>query len=600
MSSGSSRLRALVVLSLAVLACRGDGDAGGADTPGGIRTRAVAASLPAGARVVISGYDLQGFWTRLQGSRLYQELQAVQGVRDALAPLAESRREIREDICIEVDESTIMSLFGRKFDLGFYGELPGDRADLILVAEVADEDAAETLLEQCEAQLTADKGATFSEAEVGGRTVRVASNREGEEVLFYSLEDGRLALGTTRARLEQTLTIGGDAEGAARAMTSVDGYTSALRKLPAATVVVYVDQAAMRQAAEAAMADSAGPAAGSDRMAAARTALGAYPMADGVVFGLQWEDSGIGGTMYTRFPPGERPELARMLTATPGEVRSLAFQPEGTLLYGALNTLDARVVYDEMYRYAVDATRLQMGVAGTPDSVQADSVVAAGLARTESELGVDVEDDLVSWVGKEVALAVTGVDQSGFFPVPEVGLTIATTDESRTRQVMATLETRVSEMALARASIPLAWQTVEHEGQTIRYAPTPMGEGLSLAWAVTDQFLLLASSRGLVQRMIDARAGRAPALPANPEFGALTEFYPQQANAIGFVNIERILTEVEGLMTTYGQMSGNAAVADSASTGRRVVAALKNAPRLGFYSEADGDGVFGHFMLEVR
>ena len=165
MFSGSTRLRALVVLCLAVLACRGDGDAGGAETPGGIRTRAVAASLPAGARVVISGYDLQAFWTRLQGSRLYQELQAVQGVRDALAPLEESRREIREDICIEVDESTIMSLFGRKFDLGFYGELPGDRADLILVAEVADEDAAETLLEECEAQLTADKGATFSEAD---------------------------------------------------------------------------------------------------------------------------------------------------------------------------------------------------------------------------------------------------------------------------------------------------------------------------------------------------------------------------------------------------------------------------------------------------
>ncbi|HUP20509.1 MAG TPA: DUF3352 domain-containing protein, partial [Gemmatimonadota bacterium] len=549
--------------------------------------------------VVVSGYDLQGFWTRLQGSRLYQELQAVQGVRDALAPLEESRREIREEICLDVDESTMMSLFGRKFDIGFYGELPGDRADLVLVAELADEDAAETLLEQCEAQLTTEKGATFSETEVGGRSVRVASNSEGEEVLFYSLEDERLALGTTRERLEQTLAIGGD-EGIA-SMTSVQGYTAALRKLPAATVVVYVDQAALRQAAEAVTADTAGAAAaGADRMAAARTALGAYPMADAVVFGMHWEDSGIGGTMYTRFPSGERPELARMLTAAPGEVRSLAYQPEGTLLYGALNTLDARVVYDEVYRYAVEATRVQLGVAGTPDSARADSVVAAGLARTEAELGVDVEDDLVGWVGKEVALAIIGVDKTGFFPVPQVGLTIATTDAARTRQVMGTLETSVSEMALARASIPLQWQSVEHEGQTIRYAPTPMGEGLSLAWTVADQFLLLASSRGVVQRMIDSRAGRAPALPANPEFSAMTGFYPQQANAIGFVNIERILTEVEGLMTTYGQMSGNVGVADSASTGRRVISALKNAPRLGFYSEADGDGVFGHFMLEVR
>lgn len=599
MSISSTRLRALIVLCVAVLACRGDNDAGGAETPGGIRTRAVATALPAGAAVVVSGYDLQGFWTRLQGTRLYQELQAVQGVRDALAPLEESRREIREEICLNVDEATIMSLFGRKFDLGFYGELAGDRADLVLVADVADEDAAETLLEQCEAQIAEEKNATFSEEEVGGRSVRVASNREGEEVLFYTLEDGRLALGTTRARLEQTLALGEGAE-AASSMTTVEGYAAALRKLPASSLVVYVDQAALREAAEAVTADSEGATPGSERLAAARAALGGYPAADVVVFGIQWENSGIRGTSYARFPSGERPELARMLTASPGEVRSLSYQPEGTLFYGALNTLDARVVYDELYRYAVDATRVQLGVAGTPDSARADSVVAASLARSERELGIDVEDDIVPWVGREVAIAITGVDQTGFFPVPEVGLTIATTDPARTRQVMGTLESRISDMALARASIPLQWQSVEHEGQTIRYAPTPMGEGLSLAWVATDQFLLVASSRGLVSRMLDSRAGRAPALPANPEFSAMTEFYPQQANGIGFVNIERILTEVEGLMTTYGQMSGNPGVADSASTGRRVVRALKNAPRLGFYSEADSDGVFGHFMLEVR
>ena len=31
-------------------------------------------------------------------------------------------------------------------------------------------------------------------------------------------------------------------------------------------------------------------------------------------------------------------------------------------------------------------------------------------------------------------------------------------------------------------------------------------------------------------------------------FGAMTRFYPPRANAIGFVNVEQILTEVEGLM----------------------------------------------------
>lgn len=602
MSSRSSRLCALALAGVIALACGRD-QAGSTEIPAGVRTRAVATTLPEGARVVVSGYDVRGFWTRLQGSRLYQELQAVQGVRDAFTPLAESRQEIQDEICLNVDEQTIMSLFGRKFDLGYYGGLAGDRADLVLVAETEDEAAARTLLEQCEEKLTQDKGATFSDADVAGRSIRVASNSEGEEVLFYALENERLTLGTTRERLEQTLTIGEDG-GAVRSMTEVEGYLAALRKLPEAALVVYVDQQALRQAAERAAADTTGvsPAqrAQRERLAAATAALGDYRMADAVVFGMHWTDSGIRGTMYTRFPEGDRPELARMFTATPGEVRTLSFQPVGTLLYAALNTLDAGLVYDQAYDYAVDATRVQLGVEGTADSARADSVVATQLREAETMIGIDVRDDIVSWVGNEVSLAITGVDQTGFFPIPEIALTIATRDASKTREVMGRIETRLADMALARASIPLEWQAEEYEGQTIRYAPTPLGEGLAVSYAVTNDFMLLASNRGLVRRMLDARAGRAEALPSNPDFGAMTAFYPQQANAIGFVNIHQILNQVEGLMGTYGQMAGNVAVADSTSTTRRVLAALKNAPRLGFYSEADDDGMFGHFLLEVR
>ena len=99
--------------------------------------------------------------------------------------------------------------------------------------------------------------------------------------------------------------------------------------------------------------------------------------------------------------------------------------------------------------------------------------------------------------------------------------------------------------------------------------------------------MLIATNRGLLKRMIDARAGRAQALPSNENFASMTEFYPQRANVLGFVNIEEILTQVQDLMRTYGPMAGGAAAADSTSTTHRVLAALKNAPRLGFYTEAD-------------
>ena len=67
------------------------------------------------------------------------------------------------------------------------------------------------------------------------------------------------------------------------------------------------------------------------------------------------------------------------------------------------------------------------------------------------------------------------------------------------------------------------------------------------------------------------------------------------------MNLEQILTEVQGLMGTFGAMSGgSAAAADTTSATNRVMEAMKNAPRLGFYSEADEGGAFGRFLLEVR
>lgn len=587
-----------LALSFALLLGCGRDEGETAPVPAGLQTRAVATSLPAGATVVVSGYDLEGFWTRLQGTRLYQELEAIQDVQQAMAPLGESRREIQEEICVRFDEGTIISLFGGKFDLGFYGSLPEDRADLLLVAEIDDESQARTIVEECEAQLVQEKGATFRSEEISGAEVRVATNQEGEEVLFYGLEDGRLTIATTLERMRAAMGLGDG--GTERPMTEVEEYTEILTKLTDATLVVWVDQEAFRQATRRAAADTTAGDAQRQRLEAATTALEAY-LASALGVGVYWTESGIRSDVYARFPEnGDRSELLKMLAGSPGEIRSLSYQPESTLLYGSLASLDARVVYDELYRYAVEATRAQMDLSGTADSARADSVVARQLRAFEERAGIDVEDDIVAWIGNEVAISITGVDRTGFFPLPEVAFTVSTRDASRARASLSELEGAVSEMARARASIPLQWQEEAYEGQTIRYAPTPMGEGLSIAYVVTDPFVLLATSRGLVKRMIDAHAGRAQALPSNPEFTTMTRFYPQRASALGFVNLERVLTEVEGMLSTFGQMSGNAAAADTTSTSRRMIDALKNAPRLGFYSEGDAEGVSSHFLLEVR
>lgn len=590
------RFGTLLLAFALVLGC-GKDEGETAPAPSGSATRAVATTLPAGATVVVSGYDLEGFWTRLQGTRLYQEMKAIQDVQKAMAPLDESRREIQDEICVRFEEKTIMSLFGGKFDLGFYGPLPEDRADLLLVADVEDEAGARSIVEECESQLVEDKGATFRDEDLDGTQVRVATNREGEDVLFYALQDGSLTMATTRERMGSALSLGADGS-----MTSVAEYSDVLGKLNDAAVVIWVDKRALQMATESAMADSTGvEAAERERLEAATTALEGYALASSFGLGFHWTEAGIRGDMYARFPEDAEPSpMLQMLTSGSGEIRSLSYQPEATRLYMSIASLDAQILYDELRRYAIQATRLEMDVAGTADSLAADSLVAREMAAFEAETGLDIEEDLLSWVGSEAAFSIAGVDQTGFFPVPEVGITIAAKDRQKAQTALSDLEGVVSQAASARASIPLQWQEETYEGQTIRYAPTPMGEGLSLAYTVTDPFVVIGTSRGLLKRMLDAGAGRAQALPSNPDFSALTEFYPQRSTGIGYVNVEQILTDVEGLLGSFGAMSGNQAVADSTSTGRRVLSALKNAPRMGFYSEADDSGLYSHFLLEVR
>lgn len=578
-------------------ACERDSTVSG-ELPQGIATRAVATDLPAGASVVVSGYDLQAFWTRLQGTQLYKEMSAIQGVRETFAPLAMAQQEFETETGLELDEATVMNLLGNKFDFGFYGPLPGDRADLLLLAEVEDEEGARTVLEAAEARLVAEKGARFSEREIAGRTVRVATNAEGEEVVLFVLQEGRLTMGTTAPRLEQAL--GGGEDGT---MADVQDYLDVLRKLPDATITMWVDQRAINEASRAALAEADTAAGAQDtveeqRLAAAASAFEEYNVVRDFGMGFFWTDAGVRSDAYTRFLEDRGQEITEMLTRAPTEVRSIAFQPVGTLLYGAVTTLDPQGLYRQLTRYAVDATRIQMDVEGTPDSMRADSLIQRNIAVFEQTTGLDIENDILAWLGEEVSFSVAGVDKSGFFPVPEFGFAVASRDEGKARAFFQKAEGLLADAARRQASVPVSWQTEEYQGQTIRYAPTPFGEGLAVSYVVTSDFAIIATKPALAKQMLDARTGRSQALPSNPDFGALTEFYPPKVNAIAFVDVERIMTETQGLMGTLGSMAG--ASADTASTTNQVLEALKNAPRFGAYAEADGDGLFTHTLLEVR
>jgi hypothetical protein len=589
-----SRDRLAVILALCVigLTC-GRENAVEADVPEGVETKAVAMALPAGAQLVVSGYDLESFWSRLKSTRLYGELTAIEGASDGLA---EMQSKFLAETGLPLDETTVLSVFGRKFDFGFYGPLSDDHADLALIAEVQDEGRVREILAAVEQQVTEEEGATFRDIDYEGTTVRVATSPEGQDVLFHALVDKRLVMSTTESRFKETLDLAAD-RGAGSTMGDNQDYMTVLGKLPASDIVVFVDQRAMQETAIRAAEEQAGMEPWeAERVRAATTAFQGFNYARAFAAGAYWTDAGIRSANYILLEPGPRRGFARIMGASSEPARTLDLQPTATLLYFALNTLVPDAIYEELLSFAINATRVQMDVVGKPDSLRANEAVAGKIAEFESNVRISIEEDILSWFDDEASLSITGVDRTGFFPLPEVSIVLTSKDAVRARTLFGKLETLLADAARARASIPVVWQSEEYAGNTIRYAPTPVAQ---VAYVVTDEFAIIGSSNGLVKRMLDAQNGQAEALPASAPYQALGDFYTEDVSGIGYIDLERTLTEVESLLETFGPMAGGA-VADSMSTGRQVLRAFKNAPRMGFYNEAEEEGFRGHLLLEVQ
>lgn len=596
--AGASLL--LLGLTATAVGCGGeDVAANGENGEAEVERADVESMLPEGALVVVRGDDVEGFWTRLQGTRLYTRLVAIEDVQEAFGPMSETRREFEQETGLTLDTETIMTVFGDRFEMGFYGTTGGDDARVLLVADIEDRATAQDLVDALETKGAEERGVAFTDLDYQGASIRVGATAENDS-LFYRLAEDRLFASSSQTYIEDALDLEAD-RGEVVTMADGERFADLVGRLGDSALVVYVDQESLRETAEETVSDTTGADPEErERLRAASLAFGDMQFSDAFAFGVRWGEKGILGQTITTVPEDSPSEISRMFTRAPGEVRSLSFQPAGTMLYGAINSLDARIIYEELKRYAIQATRAQLEVAGTADSLRADSLVNRNLEAFETETGIDVEEDLVAWIGDEAAFAIAGVDRTGFFPIPEAALTVAVTDRAKAEGFFRDLEGIVAATARDRASIPLQWQSEEYEGRTIRYAPTPMGEGLSVGYTVGDEFAIVTTSRGLAKRMLDARAGRADALPSNPDFGAMTDFYPQQANALGFADLESIFGEVQSLVGALGQMSGDASAADTTSTSHRVLEALKNAPRMGFYSTAEDDAVVGHFLVEIR
>jgi hypothetical protein len=594
----------LALFLVALGACRkkeeGPVAAGTEGAAAAIETKAVGGDLPAGALVVISAHDLESFWTRLKATQFYTQLTAIPEVKAKLdttqnRELAQAFQQFQAVTGVPLNEQTLFHTLGKKVQLGVYAQGTADTTAprVVVVADVGDKDALDSMLSNVRKAAEGD-GRAFRNESYKGVDVTVVSDTGGAVRALYGFHKEKLVAASDQAGLQSAVDA---LDGGGSTMSADSLYRRALPHVGEASVTIFVrkdvTRALLSQARRS--AEQSSQAAAADRLL---EVADRYNVQSAFVSGVGWTDQGLDVRTYSMFDPassGAAP-LREMLQTPPSEVKVTGYYPDSTIGFYAANFLDAPKIYDFAVAYMKDAAAANDSAAGPAAAAQVDSAIAG----FESQVGMSIRSDILGWMGKEAAVGLNGVVEGGFFPVPELSLVIQAADAARAKAFFDKVEAQVTAAAQQSQGFPLQFQEEDYKGTKIRFAPTPMGEGLAPAYAIHEAYVLVALSRGTLKRMLDVKTGTGQAVRANPQFQSLGGFYPAQANVVGFLDMARLLTEIGSAVSTMQQMSGKQASPESEDMMNRVLAALKNIQAVGSFGVNDPGGVEQRFLIKIQ
>jgi hypothetical protein len=617
----------LLIILLALTACRKKDEGpeaaregAGITEKGRIETKAVAGDLPGGAAVVISFYDLESFWTRLKATQFYTQLRAIPEVQRVLDPtqnpdLAEGLQGFQATLGVPFNEQTLFRTLGKKIQVGLYPKAAsaatpsaadagaaeaaggtslqtagGATVDqrLVIVSEMGDKDAMASILNNLRTKAQAE-GANFAQEKYKGVDVTVVSDPGGMVRGLYAFHKDKLVASTDQAGLQSAVDA---LDGNGGSMQADSLYQRGLKHVGEANLTLFIRKSGFKDMMQGMM----GAAGGAGDQQAMIDATDKYNIQRATVVGAGWSNEGLQVRSYSLLDPGAAgaAPLLDMLKTPPSSVEVVGYFPDSTLGFYAVNFLDAPKIYDFAMGYMKDLAR----------AAQADEQAAAqidqGIAEFQAASGMDIRTDILGWMGREVAIGVNGVVKGGFFPVPELSIVIQSTDQARTKAFFDKLEAKLTEtMQQSPQGFPLQFQEEDYKGVKLRYAPTPMGEGLAPGYALHEDYAIITLSRNTLKRMLDVKTGAVPNVSANAQFKTMAGFYPREANVFGFLNTAQLLTEVSSVLTTFQQM-GQQPPPETQDTMTKAIAALRNIQAVGAYGLNDAGGIEQRFLVKIQ
>ncbi len=267
---------------------------------------------------------------------------------------------------------------------------------------------------------------------------------------------------------------------------------------------------------------------------------------------------------------GMDPATRALWEIKPQPLTSLRFVPEGTVLYSVTNSMDVKRLW------GIWKENLQKQA-----PAQSQTILSA-IAQAETNMGMTVEGDLLSWIGDEIAYTFNDVNLESVFPIPKMSLLIKVTDQAKAQAFIdkmidyannqtaqpvtteavaietttpapaagattpgeaqvATETVAVATTQPAKPPLQLKFEDSSYGGVAIKSISIPLvGKGLAPGYAFLGDYLVLSTSAATLEKIIDVYQGKANSLLKDPNFISVSAEVPEKTNQMGYINTQRI------------------------------------------------------------
>jgi hypothetical protein len=234
-------------------------------------------------------------------------------------------------------------------------------------------------------------------------------------------------------------------------------------------------------------------------------------------------DEGIVSQGYMMLnPDADMQNIMEMLQVEPEKLGSMEFAPADAMGYSGSNLIDLKLIWE-----MVIST-----LAGLP---QMGDQMLGKLEQAQQQLGFNLEEDLFSWMGNEMAYIY---NESPAFSEKHISQELCWIIEVTDEEKAANSLQKLTGLALGLANAEGGIQPREYGGQTIHEMgnlPVPITPG----YALVDNYLLISLSTDYMEKLIDCAAGKSKGLEANPRFRSVKAKLPNEVNSMQFADFPR-------------------------------------------------------------